>query len=71
MKNNLIKIFILFTGLISDFALFSQPNGDTAAGDLEGNDAPAAPINSKLFILAIIGLFFATYTFKRNRRIVQ
>jgi hypothetical protein len=49
--------------------LFAQAGDDTPTGDLENTDAPAAPINGKLFVLAIAGIIFAYYTFKKYRKI--
>ena len=67
MKNYLLKTFILCTCLFSDFVVFSQIGNNDDNGDLEGNDPPAAPINSKLIFLAIAGIIFAVYKFKENR----
>ena len=52
---------------MNGFVLFAQPGDDDAGGILEGDDAPVAPINSKLIILALIGIVFAVYTFKNKR----
>lgn len=69
IQNNSIKLFIFSFMLLSDFIMFSQsPGDDTAAEDLEGSDAVAAPINSKLIILALAGIIFAVYTFRNNRK---
>ena len=70
MKNYLLKTFILCTCLFSDFVVFSQIGNNDDNGDLEGNDPPAAPINSKLIILAVAGIFFAIYKLKENRKLV-
>ena len=51
--------------------MFAQEPGDTAdpaEEPLEGEDAPAAPINGKLILLAITGILFAYYIYKRERR---
>lgn len=70
MKNNLLKIYVLTIMLFTDFIMFAQdPGEDTAEGDLEGEDAPAAPINGKLIYLAIVGILFVVYTYRKNRRI--
>lgn len=68
--NNSFKIFVFSFVLLSDFIMYSQPADDTGDGTLEGDDAPAAPINSKLLILALAGVIFAVYTFKNNRKTV-
>lgn len=70
MKTNLLRIYLLTVFLLSDFLLFAQdtPADNSDTGNLEGNDAPQAPINGKLIWLAVAGLLFAIYTFRRNRQ---
>ena len=70
MKNTLLKLFITCTCLFSDFAMFSQIGNNDDDGDLEGNDPPAAPINSKLIILLLIGFIYAFYIIKNKRKTV-
>lgn len=48
--------------------MFAAPGDDSDSGTLEGNDAPAAPINGKLILLAIAGIVYAFYTFKKYRK---
>ena len=68
MKNTLLKTYSTLFSLFSSFLLFAIPPGDeNDTGDLETVDAPAAPINSKLFLLALAGIIFAYYTFKKSR----
>jgi hypothetical protein len=50
--------------------IFAQGDEDNN-GDLEGNDPPNAPINSKLVLLLIFGIMLAFYTYKRNKKAVQ
>ena len=70
MKKNLIHFYILTVVMFSDFVMFAQaPGTDDSAGDLEGDDPVPAPINSKIIYLAIIGIMFALYIYKRNKRI--
>ncbi|MGV9004861.1 hypothetical protein [Flavobacterium sp.] len=66
------KIYLLSFFLLSDFIAFAAdaPGDDTANGTLEGEDAPAAPINSKLIILLILGLVFAFYQIKKYRKVL-
>ena len=66
--NNLFKLFIFSFVLLSDFVMYSQPGDDTGDCTLEGDDAPAAPINSKLIILALAGIIFAVYTVRNSRK---
>ena len=68
MKKNLLHFYILTFVLFSDFVMFAQPATDDEDENLEGED-PAAPINSKLIYLAIIGILFAVYKFKQNKRV--
>ena len=66
--NNSFKLFIFCFVLLSNFMMYSAPGDDTGSGDLEGDDAPVAPIDSKLIILALAGIIFAVYTFRNNRK---
>jgi len=65
---NLLKFYILTFVLFSDFLVFAQPGGNDGSGGLEGNDPPPSPINGKLFLLALIGVLFVVYTFRKNRK---
>lgn len=71
---NIIRLYILAFFLISDFRLFAQPtNEDPDGGNIEGDgDAtPGAPINGKLVMLLILGIVFAFYSFKKNRKAIS
>lgn len=68
MKNTLLRTYGTLFCLLSSFLLFAIPPGDeNDTGDLESTDTPAAPINGKLFVLAIAGIILAYYTFKKSR----
>ena len=69
---NIYKFYLLSFVLLSDFVVFAQPgNGDGGGGGgLEGGDPQPAPINSKLIILAIMGIVFVMYTFRKNKKII-
>lgn len=67
MKSNLLKLYILSFLFLSDFVMFAQPGTGDEDGCLECDDPPPAPINSKLFWLAVFGIAFAFYHF-RNRK---
>jgi len=74
MKINLLKWYMVAFLLVSDFVMFAQPgddNGDCINDDcVEGNDEddPAGlPINTKLIWLAILGISFAFYYYKKNK----
>jgi hypothetical protein len=66
----LYKFYLISFILLSDFSTFAQPpGGDDNGGVLEGDDDPvAATINGKLILLAIIGLLFVIYTFRKNKK---
>lgn len=67
MKKNILKYYTCVFCLFANFMMFALPPGDdTAAGDLESVDAPAAPIDSYLFLLIIVGILFAVYTFRKE-----
>lgn len=68
MKNYFWKTFFLFSFLLLDFAIFAQgPGTNDEDGALEGDDIPQAPISGKLFWLALFGIVFAFYTYKKGR----
>ena len=64
----LLKFYLLTFVLLSDFVAFAQPGDDDGGGGLEGGDPLPAPINSKMFLLAIAGVCFVVYTFSKNKR---
>lgn len=72
MKLNLFKIYIFSFVLLSDFIMFAQgepgDTGDDPDNPVEGDDAPEAPINRKLIWLAIVGILFVIYTYRKNRK---
>jgi hypothetical protein len=66
----LLKFYLLSFVLLSDFLTYAQP-GDTdggGPGGLEGGDPEPAPINSKLILLAIAGILFVIYTFRKSEK---
>lgn len=66
----LLKFYLLTFVLLSDFVAFAQPGDDDGGGGLEGGDPQPAPINGKLILLAITGLLFVIYTFRKNNKMV-
>ena len=69
---NVYKFYLLTFVLFSDFVMFAQagPGDDDGGGGLEGGDPPPVPINSKLIVLAIMGILFIVYTFRRNKKTI-
>ena len=72
MKHKLLSFYLLAFVLLSDFRLFAQelPGEESDQGNLQDDgdtDAPQAPINGKLILLAITGLAFAFYVYRRHR----
>ena len=68
----LVRIFLLSFTLLYDFSAFAQPGDDdngNSNGGLEGSDTPV-PINAHLVLLAIMGVIFVIYTFRKNKRSV-
>ena len=64
MKTNLLKYYIAAFYLCSTFVTFAQSPGteDTSGtGNLEGADAPAAPIDGYVWVLAALGLLFVFF----------
>ena len=58
MKNNLLKYYIAVFYLCSTFAMFGQPGDGSDGSSLEGTDAPAAPIDNYVWVLALVGLIY-------------
>jgi hypothetical protein len=67
---NVLKYYLVAFMLLSDFVTFAQPGDEDGGGGLEGNDPQPAPINGKLILLAIIGVLFVIYTFRKNKKTV-
>lgn len=71
---NVYKFYVLAFVLLSDFVVFAQPGDDDdgtgGGGGLEGGDPAPSPINSKLILLAITGILFVMYTFRKNKKTV-
>ncbi len=68
MKISPYKIYILCFMLLSDFMMFAQLPSEDEDGELQDNDEPAVSINRKLIWLAIAGVVFAYYYFKKQRK---
>jgi hypothetical protein len=70
IMRDLSKIYLLAFLLLADFVAFAQggPGDDDGDGDLEGGDPPAAPINTKLFLLVVFGLILAFYSYKKYKK---
>ncbi len=66
--SKLLKFYLLAFILLSDFVVFAQPGDDDGGGGLEGGDPQPAPINGKLILLAITGILFVLYTFRKIKR---
>jgi hypothetical protein len=64
-RTNLLIVFLL----LWDVALFAQtgPGDEDTSGTLESEDTPAAPIDSHLIWLGILGTLYVLY-FLYNRR---
>jgi hypothetical protein len=63
----LMKFYLLAFVLFSDFVVFAQPGG---GGVGEDDDPTYAPINGQLMVLAILGISFVIYTYRKNKKIV-
>lgn len=64
---NYFKLYLLTIVLFTDFVMFAQPGDDDGGGGLEGNDPPPAPINGKLLLLTIVGIFFIFYKLQTKK----
>jgi hypothetical protein len=67
MKNNLLKYYITAVYLSSTLVLFAQPGSNDIGGILEDPDAPAAPIDEYMVVLALVGLIIVFMKYRYNR----
>jgi hypothetical protein len=68
-KTNLILItFICYLLFCSTILVAQQPGVDDGTGGVEGGDPPVNSINSKLILLALIGLFWAYKFFQKQKQ---
>jgi hypothetical protein len=67
IMKKIYHIVLLAFFLLHDFRVFAQGDDDDNGG-LEDNDPPAAPINTKLIYLALVGIAFALYIYKSRRK---
>ncbi len=68
MKNKFLKGFLSITFLAISFASFAYPGGGPGGA---GEDEIPADIDSKLVILAVVGIAFAAYMLMQKRRQVK
>ncbi len=68
MKNKFLKGFLSITFLAISFVSFAGPGGP--GGGAEEEEIPA-DIDSKLVILAVVGIAFAAYMLMQKRRQVK
>jgi hypothetical protein len=62
----LVSLFLL----CCDFIAFAQPGDEDDGGGLEDNTDPVpAPIDGRLFVLALLGVLFVYYTYRRHKKI--
>lgn len=67
MKNNLLEYYITVVFFFSTVALCAQPGSGSDTDPLEGADQPLyGPIDSYVWILAVVGLLFVFMKFRAN-----
>lgn len=69
MKNKFLKGFLSITFLAISFASFAYPGGGD--GSTTPEEEPVADIDSKLVILAVVGIAFAAYMLMQKRKQVK
>jgi len=67
---NLYKFYLLAFVLFSDFIVYAQEDDPGGGGgpDEGGGDPQPAPINTKLILLAVMGILFVIYTYRKNKK---
>ncbi|MBP6759918.1 MAG: hypothetical protein KA133_11755 [Flavobacterium sp.] len=71
MKNSIIKHLLLFGFLLSSVILHATPGDTDGTGNLEGADAPAAPIDNWISLALILGLQLGYYILKTRKKISE
>jgi hypothetical protein len=70
IKNKFSFYLLTLFLLLCDFIAFAQPGDEDDGGGLEDNTDPQpAPIDGRLLILAIVGILFVFYTYRRHKKI--
>jgi hypothetical protein len=67
MKNKLFKYYIAAFCFCSTSILFAQPGTDDTGGGLETPDAPPAPIDDYVGVLALVGLSLVFIKVRANQ----
>lgn len=67
MKNNLIKFYSTLLFFFISFMLFAGIGDESDDPTMEDPEIPAAPIDSRIFILAVFGIVFAIYSFRSSK----
>lgn len=70
MKNSVSKYSLAAFCLCLNFIAFAQPGSGSDTGNMESDDAPAAPIDDYLWVLVVLGILFAIYTFRNYRKTI-
>lgn len=70
MKNKFLKGFLSITFFAISFASFAYPGGGPGGANEDEQD-PVADIDSKLVILAVVGIAFAAYMLMQKRKQVK
>jgi hypothetical protein len=71
MNKKLIYFYLFAFFFLSDFVVYAQPGEDDDNGGLDDTDPAPAPINSKIIVLFLVGILFAFYTYRRNKKAIQ
>jgi hypothetical protein len=70
MKNKSIKFYSTILFFFTNFMLFALPGDGSDTGDLENTEPTAASIDNQFYVLLIVGILFAVYTFRKSRKTV-
>lgn len=71
MIHRYLKVYIFLTVLLSDFLMFADDDPGTGVEDETGDTGGSVedvPVNGKLIWLAIVGIAFSFYYFRRNQQ---
>lgn len=68
MKTNFLKYYTIAFYLCSTFVMFAQPGDNDTDGTINDGDAPGAPIDDYIWVMALVGLFFVFMKFRAMQK---
>jgi hypothetical protein len=68
MKKQFLKYYTIVIFLCSTLVMFAQPGDNDTGGTINDGDAPGAPIDDYIWVMALVGLFFVFMKFRAMQK---